>query len=64
LDVNKLWDFTPHSICPQEVPGTHVTVKRVCNNSREGERGFLAEVHIISQLRHCNVVELMDSAES
>ncbi|KAG0602689.1 hypothetical protein M758_10G033200, partial [Ceratodon purpureus] len=38
--------------------GAHVAVKKVSNDSRQGEREFLAEVQIISQLRHRNVVEL------
>ncbi|BBN09634.1 protein MpRLK-Pelle_L-LEC10 [Marchantia polymorpha subsp. ruderalis] len=39
--------------------GTAVAVKRVGAESRQGEREFLAEVSIISQLRHRNVVQLM-----
>ncbi|KAG0591263.1 hypothetical protein M758_1G157700 [Ceratodon purpureus] len=39
--------------------GAQVAVKKVSNDSRQGEREFLAEIKIISQLRHRNVVELM-----
>ena len=39
--------------------GAEVAVKKVSGNSRQGEREFLAEVQIISQLRHKNVVELI-----
>ncbi|KAG0564176.1 hypothetical protein KC19_8G089400 [Ceratodon purpureus] len=39
--------------------GAPVAVKRVGNDSRQGEREFLAEVQIISQLRHRNIVELV-----
>ncbi|KAG0578525.1 hypothetical protein KC19_4G029800 [Ceratodon purpureus] len=39
--------------------GALVAVKKVSNASRQGEREFLAEVQIISQLRHRNVVELV-----
>jgi serine/threonine protein kinase len=38
--------------------GARVAVKKVSSDSRQGEREFLAEVQIISQLRHRNVVEL------
>ena len=36
-----------------------MAVKKVSNDSRQGEREFLAEVQIISQLRHRNIVELI-----
>nr|AMH40473.1 L-type lectin-domain containing receptor kinase 1 [Pohlia nutans] len=39
--------------------GAAVAVKKVSNDSRQGEKEFLAEVQIISQLRHRNVVELV-----
>ncbi|BBN09633.1 protein MpRLK-Pelle_L-LEC9 [Marchantia polymorpha subsp. ruderalis] len=39
--------------------GTMVAVKRVKADSKQGMREFLAEVSIISQLRHRNVVQLM-----
>jgi serine/threonine protein kinase len=39
--------------------GALVAVKKVSNDSKQGEREFLAEVQIISQLRHRNIVELM-----
>lgn len=39
--------------------GALVAVKKVSNDSRQGEREFLAEVRIISQLRHRNIVQLM-----
>ncbi|KAG0603070.1 hypothetical protein M758_10G064000 [Ceratodon purpureus] len=39
--------------------GALVAVKKVSNDSRQGEREFLAEVQIISQLRHRNIVELV-----
>lgn len=39
--------------------GAAVAVKKVSSDSKQGEREFLAEVSIISQLRHRNVVQLM-----
>ncbi|KAL2632018.1 hypothetical protein R1flu_016704 [Riccia fluitans] len=39
--------------------GVAVAVKRVSADSKQGEREFLAEVSIISQLRHRNIVQLV-----
>ncbi|KAL2631993.1 hypothetical protein R1flu_016679 [Riccia fluitans] len=39
--------------------GMAVAVKRVGADSKQGEREFLAEVSIISQLRHRNIVQLV-----
>ncbi|KAG0602691.1 hypothetical protein M758_10G033400 [Ceratodon purpureus] len=59
-DESKLGEGGFGSVYKGVLPknGAHVAVKKVSNDSKQGEREFLAEVQIISQLRHRNVVEL------
>lgn len=39
--------------------GTPAAVKELSNDSRKGQQEFFAEVQIITQLRHRNIVELI-----
>ncbi|CAM6082972.1 unnamed protein product [Calypogeia fissa] len=39
--------------------GTLVAVKRVAKNSKQGEKEFLAEINVVSRLRHRNLVKLL-----
>ncbi|KAG6545230.1 hypothetical protein Mapa_013342 [Marchantia paleacea] len=39
--------------------GASVAIKRVAENSKQGEREFMSEVSIITQIRHRNVVQLL-----
>jgi serine/threonine protein kinase len=39
--------------------GIPVAVKRISNNSMQGEKEFMAEVSIISQLRHRNLIQIL-----
>lgn len=36
-----------------------IAVKRICTNSEEGAKGYVAEVQVISTLRHKNLVQLL-----
>ncbi|KAG6548813.1 hypothetical protein Mapa_009574 [Marchantia paleacea] len=49
------------SVYRGQIAGTKqlVAVKKVSNDSKQGEREFQAEVTIISQLRHRNIVQLL-----
>ncbi|BBM97845.1 protein MpRLK-Pelle_L-LEC1 [Marchantia polymorpha subsp. ruderalis] len=39
--------------------GEAVAIKRVAENSKQGEREFMSEVSIITQIRHRNIVQLL-----
>ncbi|KAJ4806607.1 receptor lectin kinase [Rhynchospora pubera] len=39
--------------------GTHVAIKRVSKDSKQGKQEYISEVKIISQLRHRNLVQLI-----
>ncbi|CAM6129402.1 unnamed protein product [Calypogeia fissa] len=43
----------------RDSPGAPVAVKRLSQYARQGAREFMAEVNIISQLRHRNLVQLL-----
>ncbi|CAM6067520.1 unnamed protein product [Sphagnum tenellum] len=65
VNVNSFMSLTTYNLCNLIVykgflqeTGSLVVVKRITRESRKGELDFIAEISVISQIRHRNLVQL------